>query len=111
MPCLNQQPWAPTALEAPNGTQSNAKVFHVRQTGEIFTEYEQFAARLRLLQSRQWSSNGKTGLNYEEASLEDRRAEALLKEVRLRPASHSRGLCTAGGPTVCFAAALGFVSN
>lgn len=81
MPLLNQKPWIPTALAVPTGTSGSDKVFAVRQTGEVFVTYEEFAARLRLLQSRQWSSNGKTGLNYEEAIREDRDAETWLKEV------------------------------
>lgn len=88
MPLLNNKPWVPTALQAPPGTGNDAKIYHVRQTKEIFTTYEAYTARLKLLQSKQWSSNGKAGLNYEEAILEDKRAEDWLKEVNRRVSSN-----------------------
>lgn len=82
MPLLNQKPWFPTSLKPPDGVKDTDKVFHLRQTGEIFDSYESYLSRVRLLQSKQWSAGGKDGLNYEQALVEEQRAQELSNQVR-----------------------------
>ncbi len=85
MPLLNGINWYPDTSRASDGTSRDSKVYRVRQTSEIFHSYEEYLQRIRLLQSRQWSSlvSGRHGLNYEEALHEDSSVEALVAKVNL----------------------------
>ena len=57
----------------------------MRQTGEVFQTYEEYLQRLRLLHSKQWSSqiSGRNGLNFEEAAHEESNVDALIAKARL----------------------------
>ena len=82
MPLLNLKPWFPESQKP--DVLPDAKIYHVRQTGEVFATYEEYISRIILLTSRQWqSTNGKTGLTYEQALREDELAQHLLEKVRL----------------------------
>ena len=83
MPLLNGTCWYPINQHPCEIPAKESKLFRVRQTGEVFDSYEDYTKRLRLLQSKNWTSqiSGKNGLNYEEAIHEDTSIDALVAKV------------------------------
>jgi ATP-utilising chromatin assembly and remodelling N-terminal len=84
MPFYRGEPWAPLPL--PQGLQPHEEVFVLRQTGEVFRDYEMYLGSFKELRERVWScpGTGRSNLTYEEAALEEETARRLRKQVRNR---------------------------
>ncbi|KAI8805761.1 hypothetical protein BJ742DRAFT_774751 [Cladochytrium replicatum] len=67
MPLLKRKHWE--LVSGPDNFPPNTEVWQVRFTGEIFTNYQEYAQRLHMYNSRLWSceSTSKSGMTYEEA--------------------------------------------
>ncbi|KAI8807700.1 hypothetical protein BJ742DRAFT_772877 [Cladochytrium replicatum] len=67
MPLLKRKHWE--LVPGPENLPPGAEVWQIRFTGEIFTNYQEYAQRLHMYTSRFWSceSTSKSGMTYEEA--------------------------------------------
>ena len=108
MPVYRGKPYqADTGL--PDGADPEQTFFHLRASGETYTDYEAYLASLRLKQSRVWSCliTGQKGLTYEEAARAELRAGLLVDQVRPRRFSapigavaHRYGMVPLFGPAL-----------
>jgi hypothetical protein len=54
MPLLNGQPYQPS-LALPEGIRESDEVFHIKLTGELVSDYEEYVRKSRLYRQRQWT--------------------------------------------------------
>ncbi|GAA6007157.1 hypothetical protein JCM10207_001527 [Rhodosporidiobolus poonsookiae] len=83
MPLLRRRPVQLLPLPNLDGLASDAPVFYLKATGEIFLDYDAYAARLTFLLSRQFQCeySGKTNLDYFSA-LQSEKAESRIVRER-----------------------------
>lgn len=83
MPLLRRRPVALLPLPPLDGLSPTSPVFYLKATGEIFLDYEQYAARLTFLLTRQFQCeySGKSGLDYFSA-LQSEKAESKVVRER-----------------------------
>ncbi|BGP00501.1 hypothetical protein NBRC10513v2_006305 [Rhodotorula toruloides] len=83
MPLLRRRPVALLPLPPLDGLSPSSPVFYLKATGEIFLDYEQYAARLTFLLTRQFQCeySGKSGLDYFSA-LQSEKAESKVVRER-----------------------------
>ena len=82
MPTLKRKPYTPSDVVSPSVlTTPDALVYQIRFTGEVFSFYEDYIARLTLYRERVWACarTGKSNLTYEEAAISERRATATIE--------------------------------
>ena len=72
----------PPAPAVPEGVPDNAGVYVLRLTGEVFSDYDAFLARLAFYEARSWtcSVTGTGNLTYEEALTSEQEARELLAQ-------------------------------
>eukprot|EP00871_Galdieria_phlegrea_P002712 jgi/Galph1/3441/GphlegSOOS_G2114.1 len=80
MPHLDHKP--PQLATHTTTVDPKAYYFYLRQTGEVFENYESYLERLFLYKRRKWtcSITGKSGLTYEEALHSEKQASFKLKQ-------------------------------
>ncbi|GAA5995905.1 uncharacterized protein JCM10292_004821 [Rhodotorula paludigena] len=83
MPLLRRRPVQLLPLPNLDGVDQNRNVFFLKATGEIFLDYESYAARLTFLLTRQFQCeySGKSGLDYFNA-LQSEKAESKVVRER-----------------------------
>ena len=54
MPLLNGQPYQPS-LALPEGIKPSDEVFHIRLTGEVLKDYEEYLKQAKLYRTKQWT--------------------------------------------------------
>lgn len=61
----------------------DTKVFQVKETGEVFSSYEEYLARMRSLKGNHTASQGggRNGLTLEKANREDGSTDVLVAKV------------------------------
>ncbi|BGP19109.1 hypothetical protein JCM10213_008044 [Rhodosporidiobolus nylandii] len=95
MPLLRRRPVALLPLPNTQGLPSDTRVYYLKATGEIFLDYESYAARLSFLLLRQFQCeySGKTNLDYFSA-LQSEKAESRIVRERFPDELKGRVLAT-----------------
>ncbi|GAA5922875.1 hypothetical protein JCM1841_003769 [Sporobolomyces salmonicolor] len=95
MPLLRRRPVPLLPLPNFDGLADDAPVFYLKATGEVFLDYESYAARLTFLLSRtfQCEYSGKTNLDYFSA-LQSEKAESRVVRERFPDELKGRVLAT-----------------